>query len=72
VHHERKLTYARTVLDDRLCFKIIENYAVIMMFAISKRLSKFAKMILSNSFELKVQVHNMITLKIDFNYEYKN
>ncbi len=71
VHHEHRLTYARTVLDDRLCFKIVESYAVIMMFAVSKRLSKFAKMILSNSSELKTQVRNMITSKIGFNYEYK-
>jgi len=71
VHHEHRLTYARTVLDGRLCFKIVEGYAVTMVFAVPKRLGKFAKMILPDSSELKAQVRNMTTSKIGFNYEYK-
>lgn len=66
-----KLTFARAILDGRLSFQILTGHAISMVFAVQKRLSKFAKIILPDEPELKAQVDSMITPKIGFNYEYK-
>ncbi len=42
-----------------------------MVFAVQRRLDKFAKMILPEAPELRAQVEEMTTRKIGFNYEYK-
>ncbi len=66
-----KLTRARAILDGRLSFKLLNGYDVIMVFAVQERLSKFAKMILPDTPELRAQVGDMTTPKIGFNYEYR-
>lgn len=65
------LICARSILDGRLSFKILDGYAVYMMFAVQRRLDKFAKMILPNAPEFRAQVNEMTTPKIGFNFEYK-
>jgi len=71
VYCGHKLTYARAILDGRLSFKVLNGYAVTMVFAVQRRLDKFAKMILPGTPELRAQVDDMTTPKIGFNYEYK-
>lgn len=58
-------------MDGRLSFKILNGYAVTMVFAVQPRLDKFAKMILPDASELRAQVDEITTPKIAFNYKFK-